>query len=149
MAVDIKEIEKSIAALPPDELEVLRKWFAGFVRELWQKEEMARSVRRGGRKPKPPHDRELPPAEAPAPHRRMDNLWVCYHQLPDAIRPLVDECFNLVDKDPKAPSLQLQKNGPVWSMNIGPDYKALALDANGRYFWYWVGPSDECPAPAK
>lgn len=143
--MNIEEIERRIAGLSLDEFKALRLWFDG---ESRQKEVAIRPGRRGQRAREEPQ-RPGPLSEPGVRHRRTDHFRICCRQLPEAIRTLIDESFELLNKDSTAPSLQFQKDGLIWSMNIGTGYKALALDANGRFLWYWVGSLDECYAAAK
>jgi hypothetical protein len=143
----IEEIEKAIAALDPDDFEALRLWFAGFVGESVRREAAA------GRVPRRRRDREERQVceQAAGPgirHSRTDHFRICCRQLPAAVRSLVDDAFELLDKDSTDPSLQFQRDGLIWSMNIGTGHKALALDANGRFLWYWVGSCEQCYSAA-
>ena len=147
-SVNIDEIERAILALSPDEFEALRLWFAGFVGESMRRESVTGGDGRGQRAREQPR-RPEPQAKPGPQHCRTDHFRICCRQLPESIRTLVDRSFELLNKDSKAPSLQFQKDGPIWSMNIGTGYKALALDANGRFLWYWVGSRAACYAPTK
>lgn len=146
--MNIDEIETAIAALSPGEFESLRLWFAGFVAESRRREE---AIRRGrsGRQAREALQLGEPPPQPGIRHSRTDHFRICCRQLPGAIRARVDECFELLNRDSTAPSLQFQKDGLIWSMNIGKSHKALALDANGRLLWYWVGSCEACYAQAK
>jgi hypothetical protein len=36
-------------------------------------------------------------------------------------------------------SLQFKKVGRYWSVRIGLRYRALAVDVDGGYLWFWIG----------
>ena len=141
--MNIKEIESAISALPQDEFEALRLWFAGFIGESRRRKSEIGCDRSSPPRRKEPQQRKSP-SESGARHRRTDHFRICYRQLTEAIRTQVDSCFELINQDSSAPSLQFQKDGLIWSMNIGADHKALALEASGKFLWYWVGSREAC-----
>jgi hypothetical protein len=149
--MNIAEIETAIAALSPEEFDVLQQWIAGFVGESRHKVAAAGRGRLGRRRGRACEELQVrePPPKPGSRHSRTDHFRICCRQLPGAIRVRVDECFELLNRDPAAPALQFQKDGLIWSMNVGKNHKALALDANGRLLWYWVGSCEACYAPTK
>ena len=59
------------------------------------------------------------------------------------IRTLAVKNFRLWLRDPRHPSIQFKKVGHFWSARIGSDYRALAIAADERVEWFWIGPHDE------
>ena len=59
--------------------------------------------------------------------------------LPLAIRKLADANFALLKRDPRHPSLQFKKVGRFWSVRVGVRYRALAVDGEDGYVWFWIG----------
>jgi hypothetical protein len=59
--------------------------------------------------------------------------------LPSSIRGLADANFALLKNDPRHPSLQFKKVGQYWSVRVGLHYRALAVETEDRYLWFWIG----------
>jgi hypothetical protein len=72
-------------------------------------------------------------------HRANPRFWDCYRQLPDEIRRLADDSYQLLRKNPKHPSLQFKKLGRFWSVRIGLYYRALAVEQDNTLVWFWIG----------
>jgi hypothetical protein len=62
-----------------------------------------------------------------------------YEALPLPVRKLADANYALLKRDPRHPSLQFKKVGRYWSVRIGLRYRALAMDVDGGYLWFWIG----------
>ena len=41
------------------------------------------------------------------------------------------------------PSLRFKKVGGFWSARVGRDYRVLATEEEGDFFWFWIGTHDE------
>ena len=72
-------------------------------------------------------------------HFATPNFWYCYRQLPEDMRALADENFELLRHDPRHPSLRLKKLGAFWSARVGLRYRALARDRDEGLVWFWIG----------
>ena len=59
--------------------------------------------------------------------------------MPDEIRRLADEAYQLLLRDPKHPSLHFKKIGRFWSVRVGLHYRALAVEQENTIVWFWVG----------
>lgn len=66
-------------------------------------------------------------------------FWRTYQELPESIRRAARKQFVLWSRDPRHPSLQFKKVGPFWSARVTDDYRALAYEKQGIYYWFWVG----------
>ena len=56
-------------------------------------------------------------------------FWACYQNLPREIQQRADKSFDLLNQNPKHPSLNFKKVGKkVWSVRISRDYRALARE---------------------
>lgn len=66
-------------------------------------------------------------------------FWVCYKQLPDAIRELADKNFALLKVDPNHPSLHFKKVGRYRFARVGRDFRALSVEINDGLLWFWIG----------
>lgn len=72
-------------------------------------------------------------------HRAAKHFWQCYHALPDNIQRLADQCYELLKRDARHPSLHLKKVGRFWSVRIGLHNRALAIEAGSDLVWFWIG----------
>ena len=72
-------------------------------------------------------------------HAASPKFWVAYGQLPIPIRELADANFALLKRNPRHPSLQFKKIGRFWSARVGLRYRALAVETDEGYLWFWIG----------
>jgi hypothetical protein len=72
-------------------------------------------------------------------HIANPRFWACYRQLPDDIRRLADESYQLLRRNPKHPSLHFKRVGRFWSVRVGLHYRALAVEQGNVMVWFWVG----------
>jgi len=66
-------------------------------------------------------------------------FWKHYGELPADIRRLADKNFELLKRDPKHPSLHFKRIERFWSVRVGLDYRALAVDGPEGLIWFWIG----------
>ena len=71
------------------------------------------------------------------------DFWNRYDALPDEIQRQADKQFRLFTREPRHPSLHLKPVGKLWSVRIGPSYRALAVRKKNHFFWFWIGGHDE------
>lgn len=76
-------------------------------------------------------------------HRANPRFWRCYRQLPEDVRRLADESYQLLRQHPQLPSLHLKRIGRFWSVRVGLHYRALAVEDGADVVWFWVGPHAE------
>ena len=57
--------------------------------------------------------------------------------LPDS--EVADANYALLKRDPRHPSLQFKKVGRYWSVRVGLRYRALAVEVDDGYLWFWIG----------
>ena len=72
-------------------------------------------------------------------HLASPNFWEKYERLPDEIRDLADRSFDLLKANAQHPSLHLKKVGKYWSVRIGRKYRALAIEVDEGFLWFWIG----------
>jgi len=72
-------------------------------------------------------------------HFASPKFWAAYEALPLAVRKLADADYELLKRDPRHPSLRFKKVGRYWSVRIGRSYRALALEVEDGYLWFWIG----------
>jgi hypothetical protein len=72
-------------------------------------------------------------------HFASPKFWNAYEELPLPIRKLADANYALLKRDSRHPSLQFKKIGRCWSVRIGLRYRALAVEVEDGYLWFWIG----------
>jgi hypothetical protein len=55
------------------------------------------------------------------------------------IQAVADKNYLLLKKNPRHPSLQFKKIGEIWSVRVGLQHRALAVQVPEGYLWYWIG----------
>ena len=60
-------------------------------------------------------------------------------RLPQHVRSLADKNYSLLKENPRHPSLQFKKVGRLWSVRVGLNYRALAVEAPDGLIWFWIG----------
>jgi len=77
-------------------------------------------------------------------HVRDPAFLPLLNSLPDRIQDTARKNFELLKRDPKHPSLHFKRlMGDYWSVRIGKNYRALALEGNDCFYWYWIGPHED------
>jgi hypothetical protein len=76
-------------------------------------------------------------------HFTTPDFWFLYRILPKGIQILADRNFLLLKENPRHPSLRLKKVGPLWSVRVGLNYRALGRERAEGIVWFWIGTHDE------
>ena len=76
-------------------------------------------------------------------HYTTPDFWHCYRLLPEDVQKRADKAYELLRQNPRHPSLHFKKVGDLWSVRVTLDYRALAVEANDGYLWFWVGTHEE------
>ena len=76
-------------------------------------------------------------------HRTTDQFRRRFKTLPRHIQQLSRRNFQLLKDNPHHPSLHFKKVGNLWSVRIGLDYRALAIQEGQDFIWVWIGTHDE------
>ena len=76
-------------------------------------------------------------------HRTTPRFWRYLGQLPAPVQRAARRKFRLLADNPKHPSLHFKKVGKFWSVRVGLDYRALAVEDDGSFIWVWIGNHDE------
>jgi hypothetical protein len=66
-------------------------------------------------------------------------FWDAYNRLPQNTRLLADKNYALLKENPRHPSLQFKKVGLLWSVRVGLNYRALAVEGDNGLIWFWIG----------
>ena len=81
---------------------------------------------------------------APLRHFKDPRFQPFYDTLPADVQKLADKSFALLKGDPKHPSLHFKRvKGRVWSARVGIKYRAVALEAQDGFQWFWIGAHTE------
>jgi hypothetical protein len=75
-------------------------------------------------------------------HFATSEFWFHYRRLPAECQELADKNFELLQQDPRHPSLRLKKVGNFWSARVGLQHRALAKERSEGLVWFWIGPHD-------
>lgn len=63
-----------------------------------------------------------------------------YVSLPVDVQNLADKNFAVLKSDPRHPSLHFKRVwGRMWSVRIGVQYRALGLEVDDGFQWFWIG----------
>jgi len=76
-------------------------------------------------------------------HRTSSRFWKCYNKLPSHIRKIADNNFKILKNNSQHPSLHFKKIGSSWSVRIGINHRALAIEDGEDIIWVWIGNHDE------
>lgn len=72
-------------------------------------------------------------------HHTDAQFWQLYAELSHDIRRLADKNFALLKRDPQHPSLHFKGISRLWSVRIGAQYRALAVQHEADFIWFWIG----------
>lgn len=80
-------------------------------------------------------------------HRATAGFWRRFEALEEPVQELARKNHRLLESDPRHPSLRFKKlsgtSPSLWSVRVGRDHRALAVEQEGDVFWFWIGPHDE------
>ena len=76
-------------------------------------------------------------------HVKSSDFRKMFDALPPDVQVQARKQFELLKSNPRHPSLRFKKVGEVWSIRVSLEYRALAGEINGGYYWFWIGPHDE------
>jgi hypothetical protein len=76
-------------------------------------------------------------------HHASRRFWALYEALPAEVRELADKNYELLKSDPRHPSLHFKKIGDFWSVRVGQQYRALAVEVDDGHLWFWIGTHSE------
>lgn len=71
-----------------------------------------------------------------------DFLEACA-KLPPNVRRRVPQKFQLLQQNPRHPSLRFKRVRDLWAIRISKGYRALAREEDGNFIWFWIGRHDE------
>lgn len=64
----------------------------------------------------------------------------CFDALPAEVRRIAERNFALLKQNPRHPSLHFKRvRGDLWSVRVGRSYRALAVEGDDGFQWFWIG----------
>lgn len=73
-------------------------------------------------------------------HFKDSDFQPRYDALPRRVQRLADKSFALLKADPKHPSLHFKRiRDDLWSARVGLRYRALAIEGDDGFQWFWIG----------
>jgi len=76
-------------------------------------------------------------------HFTSPSFWQAYERLPETVQELAGKNYGLLKSNPQHPSLRFKRVGKYWSVRIGKQYRALAVERVDGLLWFWIGPHAE------
>ncbi len=77
-------------------------------------------------------------------HQTTPRFWDFYKALPPEIQILADKQHVLLEENPKHPSLHFKRmKRDLWSVRVNDSYRALALEVEDGFLWFWIGLHNE------
>jgi hypothetical protein len=76
-------------------------------------------------------------------HFASPSFWQRYNRLPEPIQHLADKNYALLKQNPQHPSLHFKQIGRFWSVRVGIEYRALAVEGPAGLVWFWIGTHSE------
>ena len=76
-------------------------------------------------------------------HFTDPSFWDKYKRLSPEIQKLASQNFELLKSDPKHPSLHFKRIRKYWSVRVNKDVRALAVEAEDGFVWFWIGGHNE------
>lgn len=79
--------------------------------------------------------------------RRLNSFKKLFRLLPEEVKDLARKNYKLWRRDPRHTSLHFKqlknKKKHQWSIRIGNDWRALAVEDGDDLLWYWIGSHEE------
>jgi hypothetical protein len=76
-------------------------------------------------------------------HRTINRFWKYFENLPEPVQKVSKKNFELLKTNPMHPSLHFKKVGKLWSVRVGINHRALAVEDGDDFIWVWIGTHSE------
>ena len=76
-------------------------------------------------------------------HKATNRFWKLFESLPDHMQKMAKRNFELLKVNPLHPSLHFKKVGDFWSIRVGVNHRALAIQDGHDFIWVWIGSHDK------
>ena len=67
-------------------------------------------------------------------HRTTARFWTRFARLPEAVQRVARQNFQLLKENPAHPSLHFKKVGKLWSVRVGINPRALAVEDGADFY---------------
>jgi hypothetical protein len=71
------------------------------------------------------------------------DFWKSYANLRSEIKELARRAYRIWTANPRHPSLCFKRVGAFWAVRIGGGHRALAIQQDDTFYWFWIGNHDE------
>ena len=68
-------------------------------------------------------------------HKATARFWACFYALPEQVQKTAQKNYELLKENPRHPSLRFKKVGKLWSVRVGGNHRALAMEDDDGYVW--------------
>jgi hypothetical protein len=72
-------------------------------------------------------------------HYTSGRFWKELRKLPPDVQQLAIKNYRLLLRDPRHPSIHFERKRLYWSARVGLGYRALAIEVEGGFEWFWIG----------
>ena len=72
-------------------------------------------------------------------HFTTPDFWDCYEKLPKSVQLTANKNYELLKRNPKHPSLHFKKVAAYWSVRVGLGYRAVSVELDEGFLWFWIG----------
>lgn len=75
-------------------------------------------------------------------------FWKLFGRLPEAVQKQARDAFQAFERNPYDPQLHLQRlvssgQRDLYSVAVGPRYRALAVRYSDHWSWTWIGSHED------
>ena len=72
-------------------------------------------------------------------HFASPEFWRLYEALPQDVRDSADRSFEQLKQNSRHPGVHFKKVGQYWSARVGLGHRALAVQSDDGFLWFWIG----------
>ncbi len=72
-------------------------------------------------------------------HFASPSFWSAYETLPSSVQRIAERNYEILKLNPKHPSLHFKRIEHYWSVHVGINYRALAVEVEDGLLWFWIG----------
>lgn len=76
-------------------------------------------------------------------HKAAPRFWRQFQELPASVQHTARRNFELLKTNPRHPSLRFRNVGRYWSARVSDAYRAVAIQDDGDFIWFWIGNHDD------
>ncbi len=72
-------------------------------------------------------------------HFTSPSFWAAYESVPTSVQELADQNYEMLQANPRHPSLHLKKVGSYWAVRVGLHYRALSVEVDDGLLLFRIG----------